>query len=77
MTHSQLESEPYEISLRFYAALRAKALRLEADARNDELAAASLQHPGHLQRQSLLVQAQREQAARFRSFLSGARIRSK
>lgn len=77
MTHLQLDSEPYEISLRFYGALRAKALRLEADARKDELVAASLEHPGHLQRQKLLVHAQRQDAARFRNFLAGTRVRSK
>jgi hypothetical protein len=77
MTQTQLKSEPYEISVRFYIALWANALRLEADADKDELAAASLEHPGHLQRQKLLVQAQREDAARFRTFLAGTRIRSK
>jgi hypothetical protein len=77
MTRPQLSSEPHEISVRFYLALQSKALRLEADARKDELAAASLEHPGHLQRQRLLVQAQREDAARFRTFLAGTRIRGK
>jgi hypothetical protein len=77
MTHTRLKSEPYEISARFYDALRAKALRLEADAQQDELGAASLEHPGHLERQKLLIQTQREDAARFRNFLAGARIRSK
>jgi len=77
MTHTQLKSEPYEISVRFYDALRAKALRLEADAHRDELVAASLEHPGHLERQRLLIQTQREDAARFRNFLAGTRIRSK
>jgi hypothetical protein len=77
MTRPQLHSEPYEITVRFYDALRAKALRLEADAQQDELVAATLEHPGHLQRQKLLVQAQREDAARFRNFLAATRIRSK
>jgi hypothetical protein len=77
MTRPQLNSEPYEISVRFYGALRAKVLRLEADAHKDELVAASLEHPGHLQRQKLLIQAQREDAARLRNFLAGTRIRSK
>jgi hypothetical protein len=77
MTQTQLKSEPYEISVRFYDALRAKALRLEADADQDELVAASLEHPGHLKRQKLLIQTQREDAARFRNFLAGTRIRSK
>jgi hypothetical protein len=77
MTHTQLKSEPYEISVRFYDALRAKALRLEADADQDEFVAASLEHPGHLKRQKLLIQTQREDAARFRNFLACTRIRSK
>jgi hypothetical protein len=77
MTHTQLKSEPYEISVRFWDALRAKALRLEADAHQDELVAAALEHPSHLQRQKLLVQTQREDAARLRNFLAGTRIRSK
>jgi hypothetical protein len=77
MGDSPPQSEPYEISVRFYIALWANALRLEADADKDELAAASLEHPGHLQRQKLLVQAQREDAARFRNFLADTCIRSK
>jgi hypothetical protein len=77
MTRSQLDLEPYEISVRFYDALLAKVLRLEADADQDELVAASLEHPGHIERQKLLIQTQREDAARFRNFLAGTRIRSK
>lgn len=77
MTHTQLNSEPYEISIRFYDALCAKALRLEADAQQDELVAATLEHPGHFARQSLLIQSQREDAARLRNFLARTRIRSK
>jgi hypothetical protein len=77
MSDSPLKGEPYEISVRFYVALWSNALRLEADADKDELAAASLQHPGHLQRQKLLVQAQRQDAARLRNFLADTRIRSK
>ncbi len=74
MTPCQPNSEPYQISVRFYDALWAQAVRLEADARKDELAADSIQHPGHLQRQKLLVQAQREHAARFRGFLACTRV---
>jgi len=77
MTHTQLDSEPYQISVRFYDALWAQAARLEADARKDELAAASIKNPGHLHRQKLLVQAQREHAARFRNFLARTRVCSK
>jgi hypothetical protein len=77
MKPAQLNNEPYEISVRFYDALRAKALRLETDAQQDELVAASLEHPGHFERQKLLIQRQREDAARLRSFLARTRIRSK
>jgi hypothetical protein len=45
MTLPKLESEPYENSIHFYCALREKGLRLEAQARKDELFAASLEHP--------------------------------
>jgi len=75
MTRSKLKSEPYEISLRFHCALREKALRLEAQARKDELFAASLEHPGHLRRHNLLIQAQIEDAGRIRDFLADTRIR--
>ncbi len=75
MTIPTLNSEPYEISLRFYCALEAKALSLEADAQKDELFAASLHHPGHRHRQNLLIQAQRDDAGRFRNFLARTRIR--
>jgi hypothetical protein len=77
MSRPQLDSEPYEISARFHCALQAKALRLEADALADERAAESLDHPGHLQRQKLLIQAQRRDAGRFRTFLTRTRVRSK
>ena len=77
MTTPKLNSEPYEISARFYRALRAKALSLEADAEKDEVFANSLEHPGHLRRQTFLIQAQREQARRLRNFLAETRIRLK
>jgi hypothetical protein len=69
------QSEPYEISARFYHALRATALRLEANARKDEVFAASLDHPDHLQRQKRLVKAQRDQARRLWTFLTRSRVR--
>jgi hypothetical protein len=76
MTILKLNSEPYEISARFYRALQAKALSLEDDAQNDELFAASLENPGHLQRQNLLIQTQRDKARRLRNFLAEARMRA-
>jgi hypothetical protein len=57
--------------------MRAKALSLEANARQDELFAASLEDPNHRERQNRLVQAQREQAERFRNFLADTRMRIK
>jgi len=75
MTLSKLKSEPYEISRRFYCALWEKALHLEAQAQKDELFAASLEHPGHIQRHHLLIEAQREDAGRVRDFLANTRIR--
>ncbi len=75
MTAPKHTSEPFEISLRFHCALWTLVCRLEANARKDELFADSLEHLGHRQRQKLLVQAQREEARRFRNFLAGTRIR--
>ena len=74
---SNVNSEPYEISARFYQALQESALRLEDDAEKDEAFAASLEHPDHLQRHTLLVQAQRERARLLRRFLAEARIRTR
>jgi hypothetical protein len=68
------KSEPYEISARFYRALQAKAISLEDDAQKDECFAASLENPGHLHRQNLLIQAQRDKAQRLRNFLAEARV---
>lgn len=76
MTVPGTQFEPYEISARFYQALRATALHLEANARKDELFAASLDHPDHVQRQKRLVKAQRDQARRLWNFLTRARIRN-
>jgi hypothetical protein len=75
MASLKLDTEPYQISARLYRAIQERAQHLEEDARNDETFAASLEHPGHLQRQNLLIQAQRDQAERFRSFLATAQIR--
>ena len=75
MTAPKPTSEPFEISLRFHCALWAKVCLLEANAQKDELFAASLDHLGHRRRQKLLVQAQRDDARRFRNFLAGTRVR--
>jgi hypothetical protein len=75
MTIPKLISEPYEISSRFYRALQEKASSLESDAQKDEVFAQSLENPGHIQRQNLLIEAQRDKARQFRNFLAGARIR--
>jgi hypothetical protein len=77
MAFPKLPTEPYEVSPRFYAAMHAKASSLEANAQQDELFAASLEHPGHRERQNRLVLAQREQAERFRNFLADTRLRVK
>jgi hypothetical protein len=69
------DHEPYQISPRFYRALQEKALSLENDARQDEAFAATLEHPGHLQRQILLIDTQRDQAKRLRDFLAATCIR--
>ncbi len=75
MTAPKLTAEPYEISLRFHCALWANVFRLEANALKDELFAASLHNLGHRRRQNRLVQAQRDEAGRFRNFLAATRIR--
>jgi hypothetical protein len=67
--------EPYHISPRFYQALQAKATSLENDAQQDEAFAATLDNPGHRERQNRLIQAQREQATRLRDFLAASEIR--
>ena len=74
MTILNLNCEPFDIGPRFYRALEAKALSLEDDAQKDEAFASSLEHPGHLQRQNLLIQTQRDKALRLRNFLAAARI---
>jgi predicted HD phosphohydrolase len=76
MTAPKRTSEPFEISRRFHSALWAKVVSLEANAQKDELFAAALHDLGHFQRQTLLVQAQRDDAGRFRNFLARTRIRA-
>jgi hypothetical protein len=75
MATLKLNCEPYEISARFYHAVQEKALLLEEDAENDEILAASIEHPCHQQRHRLLAQTQRNEAERFRDFLAASRVR--
>jgi fructose-bisphosphate aldolase class 1 len=77
MTTRKPESQPYEISARFYRALQEGAIRLEADAEKDEAAAATLDHPDHQRRHKCLVRAQRERARLLHRFLADARVRAK
>ena len=67
--------EPYQISLRFYRALLAKAIHLEIDAFRDESIATGIDDPDQLRRQRLLIQAQRDEAERLRDFLSFTMLR--
>lgn len=67
--------EPYQISERFYHAMHAKALTLEVNALRDEIAARTVENPGHLRRLRLLIQAQRDEASRLRDFLTRASVR--
>jgi hypothetical protein len=67
--------EPYQISERFRRALQTKAQMLEADALRDELAACTMENADQLRRQRLLVQAQRDEAERFRDFLTRTCVR--
>ena len=68
--------EPYQISERFHRVLQSKALRLEVDALRDELVMCSMENADQLRRQRLLIQAQRDEAERFRDFLTRTSVRS-
>jgi hypothetical protein len=74
MATTRVTLEPYQLSPRFYRAMQVKALSLEVDALRDELAVATLAHRGHVRRQRLLVQAQRDEAERLRDFLARTTI---
>jgi hypothetical protein len=67
--------EPYQIGERLYRALQTKALRLEVDALRDELVMCGMENADQLRRQRLLIQAQRDEAERFRDFLTRSSIR--
>ncbi len=67
--------ELYQISERFHRALQTKALKLEVDAVRDELASCTMENPDQLRRQRLLIQAQRDEAERFRDFLTRTVLR--
>jgi hypothetical protein len=68
-------SEPYRIGERLYRALQSKALKLEVDALGDELVMCSMENADQLRRQRLLIQAQRDEAERFRDFLTRTIVR--
>ncbi|WP_150132925.1 hypothetical protein [Acidisarcina polymorpha] len=76
MTRIPLPWEPYEISARFYRALQARALTLEIDALGDELQATTIENPDQLRRHRLLARAQRDEAERYRDFLTRTSIRT-
>jgi hypothetical protein len=65
-----LTREPYQLSPRFFRAMQAKALALEANALRDELVADTFEHPDQIRRHRLLIQAQRDEAERLRDFLN-------
>jgi hypothetical protein len=67
--------EPYQIGERFSRALQSKALMLEVDALRDELASCTMENADQLRRQRLLVQVQRDEAERFRDFLTRTVVR--
>ena len=69
--------EPYQISERLYRTLQSKALRFEVDALRDELATCSMENADQLRRQRLLVQVQRDEAERFRDFLTRTIVQSR
>ena len=68
-------SEPYQIGERLYRAIQTKALRLEVDALGDELVMCGMENADQLCRQRLLIQAQRDEAERFRDFLTRTVVR--
>ncbi len=67
--------EPYQIGERLYRALEMRAVMLDADALRDELASWTMENPDQLRRQRLLIQAQRDEAERFRDFLTRTIVR--
>ncbi len=67
--------ECFEISPRFRQAIEARIARLESDAAEDEMRIVSLMDVDHIHRQMRLVAAQRQEAARMRSFLDRTRTR--
>jgi hypothetical protein len=75
VTPPNFSLERYQISLRFYRALQAKAILLEVEALGDEFAVAAIGNPDQLRRQRLLIQAQRDEAERLREFLTRTSVR--
>jgi hypothetical protein len=74
MLLSKPQTEPTKISPGFFSAVEAKAARLEADALLDEQIAANLADADHARRHYMLVEAQREDARRFREFLTTGNV---
>lgn len=70
-----LSDEAIDIGARFRSALKRKILLLETNATRDEIVAGTLSEPDQIRRHYKLVQAQRDEANRLRSFLTGAHVR--
>ena len=66
-------NEAIDIGARFRSALKRKILLLETNATSDEIVARTLTEPDQVRRHFKLVQAQRDEADRLRSFLTGSR----
>lgn len=67
--------EALEISPRFRQTIEERIQRLEEGAAADEAHVARLEHPDHIRRHKLLIQAQRTEALRMRIFLHRAKTR--
>ncbi|HXS77981.1 MAG TPA: hypothetical protein VN753_17520 [Terracidiphilus sp.] len=65
----QAMRDHFEISSHFRRTIEGRIARLEADAASDENTLRHLENSDHIRRQSRLVSAQREEAARMRRFL--------
>jgi hypothetical protein len=68
-------NEIFEISPRFRQTIEARIARLELDANRDEARVADLLDGDHIRRHMRLVEVQRAEALRMRSFLENTRAR--